>query len=194
MFSEEGEMNTIPSDPLTLSSGALFWVNVFLVVATFMLVIVTFRYMIHTEKMARKMGEQVDVQKREFDLKIRPVPNIRAELVSTTGTTFKIRFRIFNGGLSPFYLELIVLKFCHSEMPEKMTADCRQVNRYIFPQTEHDSGELEFDYKNDPIPGFRGLTSLKGAYIRYHINVFDLEKKSQRLPAQPERDSTLFLQ
>jgi len=187
-------MNIFSNDLSNWPSDALLLSNLCLVGVTLLLAVITFFYMVFTGKMARRMSEQVDIQKREFDLKIRPIPTIRAELVSTTGTTFKIKFRIFNGGLSPFYLELIVLKFCHSEMPEKMTADCRQVNRYIFPQTEHDSGELEFDYKNDPIPGFRGLTSLKGAYIRYHINVFDLEKKSQRFPEQPDRDPTLFLQ
>src|SRR4030043_1227329 len=129
-------MNYLSNDSSNWLSVALFLANLCLVGVTLLLAVITFFYMVFTGKMAKRMSEQVNVQKREFDLRIRPVPDIKAEVLSTTGTSFKVRFRVFNGGLLPFCLSFIGLKFRHSEIPERVTADIHKVNKYISPQTE----------------------------------------------------------
>jgi len=117
-------------NPLTIATFSLVGI-------TFILVVITTIYVIFTGKMARRMKEQIDLQNKEFNMRVTPHYDMpKLELCQTSGTKIKLRPRIFNAGLSPFRLDLVSLTFLNRDDANKSWAEPLWINKYIFPKNE----------------------------------------------------------
>ena len=152
---------------------------------TFVLAIITFFYMLFTGRMAKRMKEQTGLFQKEFDVRItpRPEPDIGPHI--TSGSKCKLTIKVFNAGLSPFYLDCIHTNFYHRERPNEVHREPIQVKRYIQPGKEYFREFVEFDYAQ--FPNFSGVRVIQGmAHLTYYLELFDLLNERHRWPKEGE--------
>lgn len=173
-------------DPLTLATISLVGV-------TCILVLITFFYMLFTAKMAKRMKEQIELQAREFKLRITPHHEPKLILSAYGGSKLELKPRVINAGFSPFRFEFVSLKFYHKDNPDKPHEEMIQVFKYIFPENEYYLEEsTKFDCAN--FPNFPETRDVRGSvYIQYFFKFSDLLGKSYRWPEDEEKVLTLFI-
>ena len=124
---------------------------------------------------------------------MKPVPETKLECISSSGSTFKLRCRVFNAGFSPFKIQYITLKFFLRQMPEPLYADIIKADKYLRPGDEYINDEIAFDVRQMTAPELRSLDTVKDIYLRFHLNLLDLEHTIYRWPKDPAQDRILFI-
>lgn len=165
-------------DSLTLATIALAGV-------TFILVVITFFYMLFTAKIAKRMKDQTELSQKEFNVRITPRPEPDVGPHITSGSECDLTIKVFNAGLSPFFIDCIHLNFYHSDRPGEVHRETMQIKRYIQPGREYLREFAKFDYAQ--FPNFSEVEMVQGkAYITYHVELFDLLNERYRWPKEGE--------
>jgi len=170
-------------DPLMVATFALVGV-------TFILVIITAVYVVFTGKMAKRMKEQTELQKKEFDLRIKPQYDMpKLELCETSGSKFKLRPRVVNAGFSPFRFDFVSLKFFNRDDPNKPYAEPIWIHKHIFPEKEYYREPIEFDCaKFINFPETEDVRDVRAkVYIMYFFEFSDLLGNRYRYPEKNEK-------
>ena len=172
--------------------------NFALFIATLLLVIVTFLYVIHTKKMADMMVKQAEetskmaeIMVKEYELKISPIIELKLERI----TPCEIDVRLFNRGMIPVNLEKIIFKWWYKHKEDKtwtkelnvdkdkslIKEEPKEFNMRYFPD----------DFKKDEFPDSKNMSdgdlfgSIEGEIYACYKNIKD-EMQTTR-PVKIER-------
>jgi hypothetical protein len=106
-------------------------INLFLVLATFGLVIVTTLYTLSTHKMAKEMKRQSEMMQKEFEIRISPLIEVKVVKWITNVLTPALHLIVINRSFYRVKFDYFSIRWWHIEDATSAQTEDRPINTWI---------------------------------------------------------------
>ncbi len=159
--------------------------NLLLFFVTLIYVIITFKYMIATRRMANTLKEESEIMKKEFNIKMRPLVKISVSVYKYGGYVGTIKIRILNYGFFPIILDRFIYSYWPIENPRDRV---NEVKEYSLPIKVDDGKELKVTIDYGDNPNLREYGEIHNNFhTGYYFYLLDVNEKKIRRPAAGEK-------
>jgi len=164
-----------------------------LVIATLLLVLVTFLYMLHTKRLADETKKMANIMVREFELKVSPIVEINFSRSHGSGG-FSYGLKIVNRGFFPVYLEEIILDWWYINNITTLYSIRKKINKLLSRQEPIETS-LDFsdgELQKEEYPESKNLQGTQLGKITAG-NIYALCKDIRGIPQKIEGKTLDFL-
>ncbi len=160
--------------------------NITSIVIAVALVVVTFKYMRHTKRLADDTKRMADVMVKDYETRISPLIDIQVRRPSHSSQGFEIPITIWNLGTNPIRAKELVMKWWYKNHPEKGPKEIRKTFEVMLKRNDpvHDAFVFgDGQIKNSEIPESLALNGIHlGSIIAVGIwlEFFDINETVQR--------------